>query len=250
MKRLFWFILACARLALLFGIVLYDELVGVEKQEPSAPARAAEIRPQESADPLQNNRNPSAAEEAGATTAEARQTENAGYITGLTVLAYPTEAPGPLPSGYTNWVRNDRHDPDNGAVLNANDGDDQTGDWIRFAYTLGAEADKHEAVAEIAVLEGQDEPTPAGWIKIDVDLNKGHPNAGYLYLIYRKVDPSDAQAVDFIGSYSGKMEIETENPPDYTWACYAGSNERADLNKGRLTANWVFLTVRKKPFAW
>ena len=183
-------------------------------------------------------------------TLTAQEAELPRYVTAVNLWTYPTEPDTAIPSGYTNWVKEDLYDPDKGNILNANAGDDGAGDWIRFAYRLESEANKREAIAEIGILVGQNVLPPAGWTKIDIDLNKGHPNASYLYFAYRKVNPSDTQAIDFIGSYNGKIEASNESLPGYSWVYYIGSSERADLNNGRPTANWIFLTVHKRPFTW
>ena len=325
MKKLLWLIAALARVALIFGIVICDELIGKEKEHlVNAAVPVIDTQPEgasylqnDSASPLlvtasvsdggtlsyqwfssdqadgtggtsvgteatympstetpgtycyyvvvtnTNNsatgnktaKTVSAYAEISVHTLTAQETELSRYVTAINVWNYPTEPDSTIPSGYTNWVKDDMYDPDRGNILDGNAGDDGAGDWIRFAYRLESEANKREAIAEIAVLVGQNIPPPAGWTKIDVDLNKGHLNASYLYLAYRKVGPSDTQAIDFIGSYSGKIEESNASLPDYSWVYYTGDdytglNERADLNKGLPTANWIFLMVHKRPFTW
>ncbi|MDR1324685.1 MAG: hypothetical protein LBK00_01450 [Treponema sp.] len=324
MKKLLWLIAALARVALIFSIVICNELIRKEKESlVNAAAPVIDTQP-EGAIYLQNDRasplivtarvsdggtlsyqwfRSNQADNAGGTsvgteaayipstetagtyyyyvvvtntnnsatgnktakmvsvyteiaitTLAAQETEILRYVTAVNVLTYPTEPAPAIPSGYTNWVKDDLYDPNQGNILNGNAGDDEAGDWICFTYKT-EEANKHDAIAEIAILVDQDTPTPAGWNKIDIDLNKGHLNASYLYLIYRKVGPSDTQAIDFIGSYSGRIEASNESRPGYSWVYYTGGaytglNERADLNKGRPTANWIFLMAHKRPFVW
>ncbi|MDR2417680.1 MAG: hypothetical protein LBD79_01330 [Treponema sp.] len=325
MKKLLWLIAALARVALIFSIVICDELIGKEKESlVNAAVPVIDIQPEgaiylqnDSASPLSvtarvndggtlsyqwfsndqaddtgetsvgteavympstetpgtyyysvvvTNTNNSASGNKTAKTVSAyaeitvnpsvaQETESPRYVTAVNVWNYPTEPDPAIPSGYTNWVRDDMYDPAQGNILNGNAGTDGAEDWIRLAYKTDSEVNKRDAIAEIAILVGQNTQPPTGWTKINIDLNNGRLSANYLYLAYRKVGPSDTQAIDFIGSYSGRIEVSNESRPGYSWVFYTGAgytglNERADLNKGRPTANWIFLMVHKRPFTW
>ncbi|MDR2537876.1 MAG: hypothetical protein LBC46_06180, partial [Treponema sp.] len=250
MKKLLWLIAALARVALIFSIVICNELIGKEKENPVNTAAPVIDTQPEGAIYLQNDKasplsvtasvsdggtlsyqwfSSDQADNTGGTSVGTEatytpSTETAGtyyyyvvvtntnnsatgnktaktvsvyaeitvntlpvqraelprYVTAVNVLTYPTEPDPAIPSGYTNWVKDDMYDPNQGNILNGNAGDDGAGDWVYFAYRTETEANKRDAIAEIAILVGQDVPTPAGWTKIDIDLNKGHPNASYL----------------------------------------------------------------------
>lgn len=325
MKKLLWLIAALARVALIFSIVICDELIGTEKESlVNAAVPVIDTQPEgaiylqnDSASPLsvtarvsdggtlsyqwfssnhaddtdginvgteaaympstetpgtyyyyvvvtntnnsvsgnKTSKTVSAYAEITVNPLSAQGTESPRYVTAVNVWTYPTESDPAIPSGYTNWVRDDLYDPAQGNILNGNAGTVGGEDWIRLGYKTDSEANKRDAIAEIAILVGQNTQPPAGWTKIDIDLNNGRFSANYLYLAYRKVGPSDTQAIDFIGSYSGRIEASNESRPGYSWVYYTGGaytglNERADLNRGWPTANWIFLMVHKRPFTW
>jgi hypothetical protein len=143
-----------------------------------------------------------------------------------------------------------------GSPMNGNRyaGDDDI--WVVYLPEL--RTNNHDAIAEIKILDaGTSAPPaggptpPAGWILLYVDLNKAS-DGHYLYLIYRKVNANDTQAIDYIGNYTSMSNVTPENDinqADYSWVTYSDRNDRGDFNLGAGGA-YVFLTVRKTPFTW
>jgi hypothetical protein len=133
-------------------------------------------------------------------------------------------------------------------------GDDDI--WVVYLPEL--RTNNHEAIAEIKILDAGTSAPPAGgptppigWTLLSVDLNKASPGH-YLYLIYRKVNSGDTQAIDYIGNYTSMNNVTPStdiNQADYSWVTYSSRNDRGDLNLGAGGA-YVFLTVRKTPFVW
>jgi hypothetical protein len=103
------------------------------------------------------------------------------------------------------------------------------------------------------MLKGQNAAAPAGWTKINVDLNKGtKKHDAYLYLAYRRVNASDTQAIDFVGAYdnvNANNGHDIAGMSDYSWVTWYGSTAWADLNNGA-GGNYIYLTVHKKAFVW
>jgi len=152
-----------------------------------------------------------------------------------------------IPSGYSNLVYADLYDQNFGVALDANH--KAKGEYIRISYLLQQRKSNQDAIADIVVLRGNNAAVPAGWTKVNYDLNKG-AGGEYLYLAYRKVKPSDTKAIDFIGSSdTGGVPSSILINSNWSWVNYYGSNERADLNKGA-KGNYIYLAIHKTDFKW
>jgi hypothetical protein len=163
------------------------------------------------------------------------------YVTAVNVV----EQQGTnVPSGYTNLVRTDMYNPNGGDYLDANNL--AGGAWIRIPYKTEINNNNHNAIADLRVANtggSSAPPNNAGWTTINFDLNKG-AGGPYLWLQYRKVNQSDTEAIDFIGSYAASNSGSGEILSGYSWA-----GGRVDLNTGAGGA-YIYLTVHKSPFKW
>jgi hypothetical protein len=169
------------------------------------------------------------------------------YITDLDVK---TTSAVNVPSGYTNLVKKDMYNPDNGNVLCANAGIWGDAAWLRIAYRKQSGNSNHDAIADLAVANTGSSSTPPtwdGWHTINVDLNKGVPG-DYVWLLYRKVNSSDTEAVDFIGSYCEDGPPSGQILNGYLWV--QGTGRSVDLNAGSSIGSWIRLTMHKSPFTW
>jgi hypothetical protein len=165
------------------------------------------------------------------------------YITDLDVKRTSSEA---VPSGYTNLVKKDMYNPDNTNVLCANAGIWGSASWLRIAYKKVVGNGNHNAIADLAVVStgsSQTPPSRSGWTTINIDLNEGTPGVR-LWLQYRKVNSSDTQAVDFIGSYCEDGPASGQILSGYSWV-----SGLTDLNAG-CGGKYVYLTMHKSPFTW
>ncbi|MDR2808096.1 MAG: hypothetical protein LBB43_03715 [Spirochaetaceae bacterium] len=163
------------------------------------------------------------------------------YVTSIDVR---NTSSSDVPSGFTNLVKTDMYNPGGGSVLDANA--KAGGSWLRIPYQTTARSHNREAIAEIDVVSTGSSSTRAtrsGWTTINMDLNKG-AGGPYLWLMYRKVNQNDTQAIDFIGSYCESGAGSGQINSGYSWV-----GGRIDLNKSA-GGHYVYLTVHKSPFRW
>jgi hypothetical protein len=165
------------------------------------------------------------------------------YVTAIEVREQSSES---IPSGYTNIVRTDMYNIDGGGVLDANQ--KAGGAWIRIPYKRETGNNNHNAIADLWVYstgKSGSPPNVSGWTTIHFDLNKG-AGGPYLWLLYRKVNPSDTMAISSIGSYSGDSAGSGQILAGYEWVNTGG---RVDLNLG-VSGKYLYLTMHKVPFKW
>ena len=132
------------------------------------------------------------------------------------------------------------------------------GDYINVFYTtvqMTSSSYIGTAVSDIIVLNGKNASAPAGYMKIDVDLNKT-AGGDFLYLAYKKVTASDTEVINFIGGVI-YAAASLENLPSndngrWTWVnqCSVTGDVQqvADLNKGcGQKSQYIRLIVHKIP---
>lgn len=161
------------------------------------------------------------------------------YVTNINVWAFDKSS-DPIPAPYIP-VYNGMY-VSNGIILDANE--QASGKWIRIGYVKTGTT----PIEDIIVIRYEKHVVPTGYIKIDVDLNKG-AGGNYLYLAYKPVDSKSTQAISYIGASSTKNAISSEILSDlgWSWVKYDDFTSIADLNK-EAKGNWIHLTVKKVPY--
>jgi hypothetical protein len=201
-----------------------------------------------------------------------------GYITDIDPSQ---QSDGNLGGIYTDLVKADAYITDDVEILNANGGSGRPSTQIRYKKST-TDSERRNAIAEIRVVYGPDPASAAGYEQgftaCPVSLNSGTNASANVWLLYRKVKPSDTTAIDFIGSYVGPYSAVNSNaggtqniqntlediakwlmqkqpdvitPPSIASGYEYAGNGSSSINLNILAdGNAIYLTVHKSPFKW
>ena len=148
-------------------------------------------------------------------------------VTGINVVGQKGSPYKIIPSGYNHVVLFDPldrgNDRDNvegdnnkiGIFLDANKGRGSNTEYIHIFYNTKQTTEYNgNAIADIVMIEGANASAPAGYTKIQYDLNTTcGKDSKYLWLAVKKATASDTHIVDFIGGAWFDKEINLPTLP-------------------------------------
>ena len=129
-------------------------------------------------------------------------------------------------SGYNHVVLFDLYDRENDAVnlddnkksliLDANKGRGKDSQYVSIFYTTQQTLDYNgTAISDIVMLVGKNTEAPAGYTKIQYDLNAGcGSDSKFLWLAVKKATAGDTHIIDFIGGYYNEKASNLPNVSD------------------------------------